>query len=67
MAKYWKISLLICVLAVVFFTSGYLANYLLSVTGCVYTSGGLFSVTFLGLGAGVISLLNWFIDFHNLI
>lgn len=61
-----KVMFLLLVLAAVFFLSGWWANYLLSVTGCVYTSGGMFSVTFLGLGAAIMSVINWFWDLHTL-
>jgi hypothetical protein len=51
-----KSVLLTGVLMVVFVTSGWLANWVLLLTGCVYISTGVFSMLFMALGAGVCNL-----------
>jgi hypothetical protein len=65
MTQVIKSLLLICVLSLIFVFSGWLATYFLSYTGCVYTSSGVFSVAFLGMGFGIYSVINLITAFFH--
>lgn len=58
-----KSVLLTGVLMFIFIMSGWLANWMLVLTGCVYVSSGVFSMVFLALGAGVSSIWDVIWDF----
>lgn len=53
---------LMIMIATIFVVSGAVGMLVMSLTGCLYTSSGLFSISFLGLIAGVCAVLNMMFD-----
>ena len=48
-----------------FFLSGFIANFSYSVVGCIYTSAGIFGISFITIGATGVSLalhFDWLLD-----
>lgn len=61
-----KILAIFAVAFLVFAASGWLAQLIFVATGCVWTSTAGFGLSFLGLGAAVLSLVNGVWDLSHL-
>ena len=62
-----KMTAIVMLLAVVFLASGWIANSVLLYTGCLWTSSGLFGVSFLGISAVILSVINSFLDITGML
>lgn len=61
-----KLTAIMMLLAGIFLASGWIANSVLLYTGCLWTSSGTFGLSFIGISAVIVNLINSFIDVTSL-